>query len=65
MIIKVDKEGAAFINKLCDVTLRATGINSLQMIMIFLARVELLPVEPPAVPPEPSEKDPIQHIIKV
>jgi hypothetical protein len=65
MIIKVDKEAAMLINKLCDIALRAGGLQNLPTINSFMEAVELLAEPPPAPPVNPDNKDPIQHIIKV
>ena len=45
MVIKCNTEGKKAIETLCDVALKAGGLNNLQYILDVLQKIETLPVE--------------------
>jgi hypothetical protein len=64
MIVKIDKEASFILSKLCDIALRAGGLQNMVTIGTLLSSVELLSEPQPPTPVNPDKKDPIQYIIK-
>jgi len=53
MIIKADEEGKKVILQLCDIALKASGLQNLKGVLEVINKVELLP--PLTVVPKPEE----------